>query len=157
IWLLPILFLVWINTHGSWIIGLGVIALYIACGLLNFHAGCLETRRWTNSERLRLETVFMLSVSAIAITPYRTRLAMYPFTVASTLPVSMASILEWQVMPFNLMGGKIFLALILVFFFAQMAFRFSWQLFEILLFMSSVAMACIHARFLLVFVPFFAP
>ena len=33
IWFLPLLFLIWINTHGSWIIGLGVIALYLACGL----------------------------------------------------------------------------------------------------------------------------
>ena len=99
----------------------------------------------------------MLCLAAISITPYGTRLAMYPFTVASSLPVSMASILEWQVMPFNLMGGKIFLALILVFFFMQMVFRFSWQLFEVLLFMFGVAMACIHARFLLLFVPFFAP
>jgi hypothetical protein len=26
VWLLPVLFLIWINTHGSWIIGVGVIA-----------------------------------------------------------------------------------------------------------------------------------
>jgi hypothetical protein len=157
IWLLPVLFLIWINTHGSWIIGLGVIALYIACGLVDFRIGSLEARRWTKPERLRLETVFLLCLAAISITPYGTRLAMYPFTVASSLPVSMASILEWQVMPFNLMGGKIFLALILVFFLMQMVFRFSWQLFEVLLFMFGVALACIHARFLLLFVPFFAP
>src|SRR6202021_2794225 len=157
IWLLPVLFLIWINTHGSWIIGLGVIGLYIACGLVDFQMGSLEARRWSKSERLRLGTVFMLCLPRISTPPYRTRVAMYPFTVASSLPVSMASILEWQVMPFNLMGGKIFLALILVFFFMQMVFRFSWQLFEVLLFMFGVAMACIHARFLLLFVPFFAP
>src|SRR6202041_771161 len=45
VWLLPILFLIWINTHGSWIIGLGVILLYIACGLVDFQAGSLEVRR----------------------------------------------------------------------------------------------------------------
>ena len=157
IWLLPVLFLVWINTHGSWIIGLGVIALYIGCGLVDFHLGSLEARRWARPERLRLETVLMLCLAAIPITPYGTRLAMYPFTVASSLPVSMASIMEWQVMPFNLVGGKIFLALILGFFLAQMVFRFSWPLFEVLLFMFGVAMACVHSRFLLLFVPFFAP
>jgi hypothetical protein len=157
VWLLPPLFLIWINTHGSWIIGVGVIALYIACGLVDFQMGSLEARRWSRSERLRLETVLMLCLAAIPITPYGARLAMYPFTVASTLPVSVASILEWQVMPFNLMGGKIFLALILVFFFAQMAFRFSWSLFEALLFVGGVGLACLHLRFVLLFVPFFAP
>jgi hypothetical protein len=157
IWLLPVLFLIWINTHGSWIIGLGVIVLYIACGLVDFHIGSLEARRWTKPERLRLETVFMLCLAAIPITPYGTELAAYPFKVASAYPVAIASVLEWQVMPFNLLGGKIFLALILGFFFMQMFFRFSWQLFEVLLFMFGVAMACMHARFLLLFVPFFAP
>jgi hypothetical protein len=157
VWLLPILFLVWINTHGSWIVGLGVIALYIVCGLVDFQMGSLETRRWTKPERLRLEIVFMLCLATIPITPYGTRLAMYPFTVASSLPVSVASVLEWQVMPFNLAGGKIFLVLILVFFLMQMVFRFSWSLFEVLLLIGGVGLACLHLRFVLLFVPFFAP
>jgi hypothetical protein len=157
VWLLPILFLVWVNTHGSWIIGLGTVALYILAGLMNFQIGNLEARRWTNSERLRLEIVFMLALVAIPITPYGGRLAAYPFTVASSLPISVANILEWQVMPFNLGGGKIFLALLLGFFLAQVAFRFSWHLDELLLFLFGTAMACMHVRFLLLFVPFFAP
>ena len=157
VWLLPILFLIWINTHGSWIVGLGVILLYIACGLVDFQAGSLEVRRWTKPERLRLEMVFMLCLVTIPITPYGARLAMYPFTVASSLPVSVASVLEWQVMPFNLEGGKIFLALILVFFFMQMVFRFSWSLFEVLLFIGGVGLACLHLRFVMLFVPFFVP
>jgi hypothetical protein len=157
VWGLPVLFMIWINSHGSWIIGLGVVALYIACGLVSFQLGSLEAQRWSTSERLRLETVFMLSLAAIAVTPYGVRLAAYPFTVASSLPISVANILEWQVMPFNLVGGKIFLGLVLGFFLAQMAFRFSWRVYEILLFVFSTAMACIHVRFVLLFVPFFAP
>jgi hypothetical protein len=77
--------------------------------------------------------------------------------VASTLPISVANILEWQVMPFNLGGGKLFLALLLGFFLAQVLFRFSWHLAELLLFLFGAAMACMHLRFLLLFVPFFAP
>ena len=157
LWLLPILFLFWVNTHGSWIIGLGTVALYIVTGLVSFQIGSLETRRWTNEERLRLEIVFLLSLVAIPITPYGARLAGYPFTVAWSLPISMANILEWQVMPFNLGGGKLFLALLLGFFLAQVVFRFSWHLAELLLFLFGAAMACMHVRFLLLFVPFFAP
>ena len=157
VWGLPVLFMIWINSHGSWIIGLGVVVLYIACGLVSFQVGSLEARRWSTSERLRLETVFMLSLAAIVITPYGVRLAAYPFTVASSLPISVANILEWQVMPFNLVGGKIFLVLVLGFFLAQTTFRFSWHVFEILLFLFGTAMACLHVRFVLLFVPFFAP
>jgi hypothetical protein len=157
VWMLPVLFMIWINSHGSWIIGLGVVALYIVCGLVSFQLGSLEAQRWSTSERLRLETVFMLSLASIAVTPYGVRLAAYPFTVASSLPISVANILEWQVMPFNLIGGKIFLVLVLGFFLTQMAFRFSWRVYEILLFVFGTAMACLHVRFLLLFVPFFAP
>jgi hypothetical protein len=157
VWLLPVLFLVWVNTHGSWIVGLATVTLYIVAGLVSFQIGSLETRRWTNAERLRLEIVFLLSLVAIPITPYGVRLAGYPFTVASTLPISVANILEWQVMPFNLGGGKLFLGLLLGFFLAQVVFRFSWHVAELLLFLFGTAMACLHVRFLLLFVPFFAP
>jgi hypothetical protein len=157
VWMLPVLFMLWINSHGSWIIGLGVVALYIACGLVSFQVGSLGAQRWSRSERLRLEAVFMLLLAAVAVTPYGARLAAYPFTVASSLPISVANILEWQVMPFNLPGGKMFLVLVLGFFLAQMAFRLSWHAYEILLFLFGTAMACLHVRFLLLFVPFFAP
>jgi hypothetical protein len=157
LWLLPVLFLFWVNTHGSWIIGLGTVALYFLAGLASFQIGSLETRRWTNAERMRLEIVFLLSLVAIPITPYGALLAAYPFTVASSLPISVANILEWQVMPFNLGGGKLFLALLLGFFLAQVVFRFSWHLAELFLFLLGTAMACMHVRFLLLFVPFSAP
>jgi hypothetical protein len=157
VWMLPVLFMVWINSHGSWIIGLGVLALYIVCGLISFQLGSLEAQSWSSSERLRLETVFMLSLATIGITPYGVRLAAYPFAVASSLPISVANILEWQVMPFNLIAGKLFLVLVLGFFLAQTAFRFSWRVYEIVLFLFGTAMACLHMRFLLLFVPFFAP
>ena len=157
LWLLPVLFLFWVNTHGSWIIGLGTVALYFLAGLVSFQIGSLETRRWTNAERMRLEIVFLLSLVAIPITPYGALLAAYPFTVASSLPISVANILEWQVMPFNLGGGKLFLALLLGFFLAQVVFRFSWHLAELFLFLFGTAMACMHVRFLLLFVPFSAP
>jgi len=32
LWLLPPLFCVWINLHGSWIIGLGLLGIYIFAG-----------------------------------------------------------------------------------------------------------------------------
>jgi len=82
---------------------------------------------------------------------------MYPFHVASSLPVGVANVSEWQSMPFNILGGKIFLVSVLGFFVAQMALRFPMRLEELVLFLGGIWMACMHVRFLLVFVPFFAP
>lgn len=157
IWFLPLLFLVWVNTHGSWLIGLGLIITYLACGLKQFSLGSIEAACWTNRQRRRLELVLLLCLSAIPITPYGPRLAAYPFTVASSLPINIGNVLEWQSMPFNLVGGKIFLAAVLGFFLLQMVARCKFHLAEILLFFGGTAMACLHVRFVILFVPFFAP
>lgn len=157
IWFLPLLFLVWVNTHGSWLIGLGLIITYLACGLKEFSLGSIEAASWTNRQRRRLELVLLLCLPAIPITPYGPHLAAYPFTVASSLPVNVGNVLEWQSMPFNLVGGKIFLAAVLAFFLLQMVVRSKFHLAEILLFFGGTAMACLHLRFVILFVPFFAP
>jgi hypothetical protein len=157
VWFLPLLFLLWINTHGSWVIGLGVILVFWASGLFEFRIGGLEATRWTPAERIRLELAFLLCLVVIPVTPYGTRLATYPFMVASTLPINVGNVLEWQPMPFNIGGGKLFLAVVLLFFVAQILFRFSWRLWEMALLLGGVVMACLHVRFLLLFVPFFTP
>jgi hypothetical protein len=157
LWLLPILFLVWVNTHGSWIIGLGVIGVYWFAGLFEFQMGGLEARRWSQPDRQRLSSVFLLSLCALPITPYGSALCFYPLQVASSIPISVAGIMEWQPMPFNLPGGKLFLALLLGFVVAQIAFRFVWRLETLALFLFGTAMATLHVRFVLLFVPFFAP
>ena len=157
IWFLPPLLLVWVNTHGSFIIGLGVILVYLVCGVKGFRLGAIEAKQWTLTERIRLEFVFLLCVAVLPITPYGTELAAFPFRVASAIPVSVGHILEWLPMPFNLLGGKIFLALVLGFFIVQMILNLTWRLEEMVLFLGAVAMTCLHVRFILLFVPFCAP
>jgi hypothetical protein len=157
VWFLPALFLIWINTHGSWIIGLGTIFVYWVSGLTNFCLGNLEARRWTSAERKTISFVFLLCIAVLPLTPYGTALTAYPFEVASKLPVGVANVLEWQSMPFNIVGGKLFLCLLLAFIVLQVLFRFTWRVEELVLFLFGTAMACLHIRFVLIFVPFFAP
>src|SRR5262245_59926442 len=60
-------------------------------------------------------------------------------------------------MPFEIIGGKIFLGFLVIFFLLQMFFRFTRRLEELCLALGGTIMACIHVRFVLLFVPFFAP
>lgn len=157
IWFLPAMFLAWVNTHGSFIVGVGVILVYLVCGLKEFRVGGIEAKKWTPKERIRLELVFMLCLAVLPITPYGTRLAVYPFDMAAAQPINVANVLEWHSMPFNLAVGKVFLVLVFGFFAAQMALSLKWRLEELTLFLGGVAMACVHLRFVLLFVPFFTP
>jgi hypothetical protein len=157
IWLLPPLFLIWINTHGSWVVGLGVVVVYIVCGLFDFQGGSIEAQGWTSSQRLQLETVLMLSLATIPITPYGTELAAYPFKVSSKYPIAIASVSEWLPLPFNSQEGKFFLVVLLGFFLLQMILRFRWHLAEALLLFGGIGMACLHRRFMILFVAFFIP
>lgn len=157
IWLMPVLMVIWENCHGSWIIGMGAIFVYLASGLVEFEWGNLQARKWAPKERNTLAFAFLLCFGVLPITPYGWKVAISPFEYAFKLPLNVKHILEWQPMPFNLPGGKIFLGVMLVFILLQVLYRFTWRLEELALFLFGVMMACLHLRFLLVFVPFAAP
>jgi hypothetical protein len=157
LWLLPPLFLIWINTHGSWIIGIGVVIWTLISGLLEFRLGTVEAARWTQKQRLQLEMALAGALAMIPLTPYGTQLAAYPFTVASSLPLNVAAVSEWQPMPFATGGGKVFLFTLIGAFVLQSLFKFTFRLQEWTLALGGAAMATLHVRFVLLFVPFFAP
>jgi hypothetical protein len=157
LWALPLIFLAWVNTHGSFIIGIGVVGLYLVTGLFSFQLGSVQAIEWTRKQRLQLETALLFCLAVLPITPYGTQLAVYPFDMAFSQPINVANVNEWRPMPFELVGGKIFLGLVVIFFLLQMFYRFSWRLEELLLVAGGTAMACVHVRFILLFVPFCAP
>ncbi|HUI41520.1 MAG TPA: hypothetical protein VL523_06095 [Terriglobia bacterium] len=157
LWLLPPLFLVWVNSHGSFVIGLAAMGVYWASGLVEFQAGGVGARRWSPAQRIRLELVALLCLIALTVTPYGTRLAAYPIDMALGQPLNVANIQEWASMPFDTTFGKLFLGLVIAFIVAQIALRPIWRLEELALLFAGIFMAAMHARFVLVFVPFFAP
>ena len=68
-----------------------------------------------------------------------------------------ASLEEWQPLLFNTPMGKLLLAAVLGFLLAQVVLRLSWPLADVTLFLAGIVAACLHVRFLLMFVPFSAP
>jgi hypothetical protein len=157
LWLLPLLMLVWVNTHGSWIVGLGTISVHWMSGLVGFRLGGLEAKRWMPKERRSIACVYLLSLLAVPITPYGTRIAASPFEFAFSLPLNVAHIQEWQPMPFDTIIGKVFLGLLIGVIIVQVTLRLTWRLEEFVLFLIGLIMASLHIRFILVFVPFVTP
>jgi hypothetical protein len=157
LWILPPLFLIWINAHGSWIIGLGVILLTLVAGLFNFDVGSVEGVRWTEKQRIQLELALLGSLAMIPLTPYGTQLATYPFMVASSLPLNAENVIEWLPMPFDALLGKLFLAVVVGSFVLQTLYHFKFRLVQWVLCIGGAVMACLHVRFVLLFAPFFCP
>ncbi len=157
LWLLPLIFLLWVNTHGTFVFGLFVLGVYWGAGLVDIHWGGLESRLWTTAERKRIAIVALLCFVALTITPYGTQLAAYPLDMAFSQPVNVANIQEWQPVAFELFYGKLFLFLLVVFILSQVTLRMKWRLEEFTLFITGLVALCLHARFVLIFVPFFAP
>jgi hypothetical protein len=157
IWALPLVFLLWVNTHGSFTFGILAVGLYLVCGLMSFRVGDLESQRWSPAERLKLASVLAFSILALAITPYGIRVAINPIQMALAQPVNIANIKEWQSMPFGMWRGKLFLSFVLLFVLAQVGLRLRSRLPELSLFLFGVYAACVHVRFLVVFVIIFVP
>lgn len=157
LWFLPVIMLVWVNTHGSFIIGLGVTFLCLLSGLFNFKFGKIYTSRWSSTELRQLSTVFLGCLALLPLTPYGIRLALYPFDMAFSQPLNVASVHEWQAMSFGGLGGKMFLAFVMGFFILQTIFEFEWRLEELVLFFGGAIMAFLHLRLVMLFVPFTIP
>jgi hypothetical protein len=156
-WCLPALFLVWVNTHGSFIVGIGVLAVYLCSGLRSFRLGSVEAVAWTSRQRIKLEIALLLSLVVLPVTPYGTQLAAYPFDMMFNQPVNIANVHEWKSMPFDQSFGKLFLGVTVLLIVLQIIFRFNWRLAEFVLAVGAAVMACVHARMLLIFVPLVAP
>ena len=157
LWVLPPVFLLWINTHGSWIVGLGAVVVTLVGGLLEFQIGGIEGVLWTQRQRIQLELALLGSIAVIGITPYGTRLATYPFMVASSLPLNLQFVEEWFPMPLNEPWGKFFLVLIACTVLLQVLYHNKFRVQTWVLAVGGAMMACMHVRFVLMFAPFFAP
>jgi hypothetical protein len=81
LWLVPPLFCIWVNSHGSWPIGMVVFGIFIASGLLEGQWGHAYATRWEGKQLQRLLITAAASVAAVFVNPFGYRLAYYPFKV----------------------------------------------------------------------------
>ncbi len=148
IWMLPPLFLLWVNTHGSWIIGLVLLALFTLSGCVEGTWGLIESRRWTRSQLRRLAAVSALSVLALFVNPYGWRLAFYPFDMAFHQKLNIANVQEWKSLDFHTPRGKIVLVLIAGTVLMQLVRKRRWMLHEVAFLLLGFYAALTYTRFL---------
>ena len=157
LWFLPPLFLVWVNTHGSFVFGFLVLGVAWLSGQFQFSSGGLFSERWTKRQSVQLLLSIFASAVVLPLTPYGTRLAAYPLTMALTQPVNTTTIKEWLPLGTGIFVGKYSVALLIVFFLAALVARPRFRLNDLLLVMFGAVAACLHVRFLLLFAIFLVP
>jgi hypothetical protein len=157
LWILPPVFLLWVNTHGTFPLGFMIIGLYWASGLFRWNCGGVEAIPWTTRQRRELLFILLLCALVLPLTPYGTRLAAYPLEFAHSHSAMITRLSEWQPLGFGETWGRQVLVLVLLFLLAQVLFRPRYRLEEIVLLLFAIYATCVHRRFFLLLALVLAP
>ncbi len=122
LWLLPPIFLLWVNSHGTFVLGFMVLGLYWLSGLIDFDSGGLYAVRWRPEQRLHMEVVGLLSVAVLPLTPYGTRPAAVPLEVADCTAAQFSRHRRMATPNTDFWQAKLLLVLLFAFIVAQLAF-----------------------------------
>jgi hypothetical protein len=148
LWLIPPLFCLWINTHGSWSLGLVVFGVVVACGMIQGRWGKVEATRWTPSQLRKLCVAFGASIGALFVNPYGYRLVFYPLDLAFRQKVAVNHVAEWVSVDFHNTRGKVALILIVALVLAALLSSYRWQLHELALVLFGLYSGLTYIRFL---------
>ena len=148
LWVLPLLFGVWVNVHGSWLIGLVVFAVFVGCGGVKIEVGDLCGRGWTGSEWKRLIGAGIGCFGALFANPYGWRLVVYPFDLAFRQKLNVANVEEWKSLDFHSPRGRIFLITLGLMAVAQVVKRRKWTPIEVGLMGVAIYSSFAYSRFL---------
>jgi hypothetical protein len=147
LWLLPPLFCVWINLHGSWFIGLGLLTLYIVCGSFSIDMGVFKQAAFSAAERNRLILIFLSTVAACFVNPYGWRLVWNPLDMLLNQKLMLAVMEEWQPLNLGTVTGKaavLFIGLMIV---ANCIRARRWKIYEFVFTLVAWYVAFSHVRF----------
>jgi hypothetical protein len=146
LWILPPLFALWINLHGSWIYGMIVFVVTITSGLVAGKWGQVEAQRWSLSELKMLLIAAAASVAALFVNPFGYRLLLYPFDLLFRQTSNMKHIEEWQSVDFSATNGRVAMIMILGLLAVIWYSRRRWRLDEVALVAFALWSALSHVR-----------
>ncbi len=161
LWIVPPLFALWINLHGSWVFGLVVMGIYIVAGLVHGYWGKVAAKRWTPPQLRKLLLALTASVIALLANPYGYKLVWYPFDLLFRQQAVLNKIVEWQSVDFHTGYGKLAMLMIFGLLAVILMSPLRWELRDVLLMAFALWTSLIHVRFLLfaaiILIPILAP
>lgn len=91
LWWLPPMFLLWVNCHGSYALGLGIFAFAVFCSYVYYRRRGV----WRGPDARLLVKVLALSVLALIVNPMGVGLLVYPLNVFVKQRASLGFVTEW--------------------------------------------------------------
>jgi hypothetical protein len=154
---LPIVFVIWINSHASFVLGVAVACAYLVGSFFDFELGALVSHRWSAQRRRVFIWSILLSIAGLFINPAGLKQILYPFDTLMNMKLLMANVQEWA--PLNLTDARgigllsvLFCMLLLI-----AARKAEIYLDELLLLAGGTWMAVSHLRMLVIFGILVAP
>lgn len=148
LWLLVPLFALWINLHGTWLIGYCFLLLFLASGLVEGSWGSIECARWSPSQWRKLIAVAVASFAALFVNPYGWRLVIYPFDLIFRQRLNVAVIDEWRSVDFQSYYGVLAFIVVAGIILFTLGQRRSWPLSDVLFALLAFYSGLSHKRFL---------
>jgi hypothetical protein len=148
LWLIPPLFLLWVNLHGSWAFGMVVLAIFVLSGLVEGEWGLIVARRWSRSQLRDLLLAGVASFVLLFVNPFGYKLVLYPFEVALRQQIAMQHVEEWQPLDLSTGHGRLGLLVIFAILASALVSRRRWRLDAALLTAFALWTALSHGRFL---------
>jgi len=147
LWLLPPLFCLWINLHGSWVMGLALLGLYILCGMFSLSKGAIEQKGFSSADRNRLLLVFLSCSALLLVNPYGWRLVWSPFDMMMNQKLNIGIVQEWQPLSLSSGAGLATILAIALTVVANLAGPRKWKLYELGVLFFAWYAALHHTRF----------
>ena len=149
LWILPPLFALWINLHGSWVFGFAVLGVCVVSGLVQGQLKNIIAERWSPAQFRKLLLASAASVAALFVNPYGYKLVWYPFELLYRQRQVQEIAPEWQSVDFHTIWGKLMMLVIFALLAAAWFSPKPWRLSEILLASFALWAALSHLRFLM--------
>ena len=148
LWTVPLIFFLWVNFHGSWLVGFVVFGIVVAAGLVSGTWGNVVAEKWTPQQRRSLLITAAATIPALFLNPYGYRIVFYPFDLAYRQKLNVNYIIEWASINFHEPRGKIVFGVILLLFLLALWTRRQWRLAEVALVCFALYISLTYVRFL---------
>ena len=148
LWLIPPLFCLWVNTHGSWFIGMIIFSMIVAGGMVHLKSGMIDSEPWSPSQRKNLLLTWGASVAALFVNPFGWRLVLYPLDLAFRQKLNSEHIEEWVSVNFHDARGKFVIVLLIILLVSSLLRPRRWTLPELAVTLFALYSGLTYVRFL---------